>query len=215
MSIAVKICGVNAPEAVAAAARAGAGFVGLVFFERSPRYVTPARAGELVAGLQPGTTKVGLFVDMDDDTIGRALQAVPLDLLQLHGRESPERVAAIKATFGVPVMKAVKIAARADLDAVRPYVGRADWILFDAKTPASLKDALPGGNAVSFDWRLLAGLELPVPWMLSGGLDPENVAEAVRVSGARAVDVSSGVESRPGLKDPARIEAFARAVEGL
>ena len=215
MSIAVKICGVNAPAAVAAAARAGASFVGLVFYERSPRYVTPARAGALVAGLPPGIGKVGLFVDMDDAAIGGALRSVPLDLLQFHGRESPERVAAVKATFGIPIMKAITIAARGDFEAVRPYAGCADWILFDAKAPASLQDALPGGNAVSFDWRLLAGLELPVPWMLSGGLDPENVAEAVRVSGARAVDVSSGVEARPGLKDPARIEAFVRAVEGL
>ena len=214
MSIATKICGVNATEAMAAAARAGAGFVGLVFFERSPRYVTPARAAALVAGLPPGIKKVGLFVDVDDETIGQTLRSVPFDLLQLHGRESPERVAAVKAAFGVPVMKAIKIAARADLEAVRPYVGRADWILFDAKAPASLKDPLPGGNAVSFDWHILAGLELPVPWMLSGGLDPENVAEAVRVSGATAVDVSSGVEARPGLKDPERIEAFIRAVEG-
>jgi phosphoribosylanthranilate isomerase len=215
MSIAVKICGVNAPEAVEAAARAGADYVGLVFFERSPRYVPPARAGALVAGLAPGIRKVGLFVDVADETIGRALDSLPLDLLQFHGRESPERVAAVKANFGIPVMKAIKIAERRDLEAVRPYVGHADWILFDAKAPASLKDALPGGNAVSFDWRLLAGLELPVPWMLSGGLDPDNVAEAVRVSGARAVDVSSGVEARPGLKDPDRIAAFARAVEGL
>lgn len=215
MRIQAKICGLNAPDGFAAAEAGGATMVGLVFYARSPRYVTPEEGARLTAGLAPGIKRVGLFVDVDDRAIAQTLAHVRLDLLQFHGAETPEQVAQVKTRFGLPVMKAIKVSDPADLKAARSYIGKADWILFDAKPPKSMTGALPGGNAVSFDWRILDGLDLPCPWMLSGGLDPENVAEAVRVSGARAVDVSSGVEARPGRKDPEKIRAFLDAARQL
>ena len=204
-----KICGLSRTEDVAAAAKGGAAYMGFVFFQKSPRAVTPAVAGALAAEVPPGICKVGLFVNMDDADLDAVLAAVPLDMLQLHGSETPERVAQIKARTGLPVMKALAIAEAGDLAAARAYEKVADWLLFDAKPPKSLANALPGGNGLVFDWTLLTGFESACPWMLSGGLDADNVAEAVRISGARAVDVSSGVESEPGLKDPDRIRAFA------
>jgi phosphoribosylanthranilate isomerase len=214
MSIEVKICGVNAPEALAAAVEAGAEYVGLNFYPRSPRSVTPDQAAALTAAAPPQLCKVGLFVDVEDATIAKTLAAVGLDMLQLHGGESPARVAEIRARFGLPVMKAVKIAGAEDVAAAEAYLRVADRLLFDAKPPKEMTDALPGGNALAFDWRLLAGKTWPLPWMLAGGLDPENVAEAVRISGARAVDVVSGVEDRPGLKNPDKIHAFLAAAKG-
>ncbi len=214
MPIEVKICGVNAPEALRATVEAGAEFVGLNFYPPSPRSVTPKQAAALIAAAPPRLCKVGLFVDVDDETIAKTLAAVGLDMLQLHGQESPARVAQIKARFGLPVMKAVKIAGPADVAAAEPYLHVADRLLFDAKPPKEMTEALPGGNALAFDWRLLAGKTWPLPWMLSGGLEPANVAEAARISGARAVDVSSGVEDRPGLKNPDKIRAFLVAAKG-
>lgn len=208
MSLRAKICGVNSPAAVDAAVSGGASFVGFVFYAPSPRAVTPETAAVLAAAVPTGVTKVGLLVDDSDERIAEILAHAPLDLLQLHGKETPDRVAAIKRRFGVPVMKAVKIAAAADLAVADRYADHADWLLFDAKTPPQMTGALPGGNALAFDWQLLAGRSWPLPWMLSGGLTAENLAEAVRISGAQAVDVSSGVESRPGQKDPARIASF-------
>ena len=221
MSVAAKICGVNAPAAIEAAAAGGAAFVGLAFYPPSPRHVSPEEAAALVRDLPAGIKRVGLFVDVDDTTLEATLAVVALDMLQFHGAESPKRVRAAKARFGLPVMKAIKLAEAADLAAGRAYLDAADYagiadrLLFDAKAPASMTGALPGGNALSFDWTLLEGVEWPLPWMLSGGLDPENVAEAVRLSGAATVDVSSGVEVRPGHKDPARIHAFLEAVRRL
>lgn len=209
--IEVKICGINSPEA--ARATAGADFIGFVFYEPSPRYVTPERAAELAAELPPGIKKVGLFVDPTDAEIAAALDAVALDMLQLHGSETPERIAAIKARFKLPVMKAVKLAAREDLGAARDMETLADRILFDAKPPAGVTGALPGGNARAFDWMLLKGYSALVPWMLSGGLTPENVADAVATSGARGVDVSSGVEDKRGHKDPELIRRFIAAAK--
>jgi phosphoribosylanthranilate isomerase len=215
MSVKAKICGVNGPAAVTAAVSGGAGFIGFVFYAPSPRAVTPEAAAALAAALPPDVMKVGLLVDDSDDRIAAILARAPLDLLQLHGRETPERVAAIKRRFGVPVMKVVKIAAPTDLAVADLYFDRADWLLFDAKSPPQMTGALPGGNALAFDWQLLAGRSWPLPWMLSGGLTADNLAEAVRISGARAVDVSSGVESRPGQKDPARIASFLAAAARL
>lgn len=215
MTVAVKICGVNSREALDAAVTGGAAFVGFVFYARSPRYLTVPQATALAAATPKTVQRVGLFVDADDATIEAVLKEAPLELLQFHGAETPARCRGAKARFGVPVMKAIKIGGPDDLDQAAPFFGAADRLLFDAKTPPSMTNALPGGNAVSFDWTLLAGAKLPLPWMLSGGLTPDNVAEAVRVSGARAVDVSSGVESAPGHKDPARIAAFLAAVRGL
>ena len=210
-----KICGVNNAAAVDAAVSGGASFVGFVFYAPSPRALTPEAAGALAATLPASVTKVGLLVDDPDERIAEILARAPLDLLQLHGKETPDRVAAIRQRFGVPVMKAVKIAAAADLAVADQYLAHADWLLFDAKTPPQMTGALPGGNALAFDWQLLAGRSWPLPWMLSGGLTAENLADAVRISGAQVVDVSSGIESRPGQKDPARIAAFLAAAARL
>lgn len=214
MPVAVKICGINAPAALRAAAEGGADYVGFVFYPPSPRAVTPAAAAELAAAAPPGLRKVALVVDAEDARLGEILAAVPLDLLQLHGRESAARAAEIRARFGVPVMKAVRIAGAEDLAAAAAYAPVVDRLLFDAKPPKDMKGALPGGNALAFDWQLLAGRSWPVPWMLSGGLKADNVAEALRISGATAVDVSSGVEDRPGVKNPDRIRAFIAAAKG-
>ncbi len=214
MSIEVKICGVNAPAALAAAVEAGAEYVGLNFYPPSPRSVTPGQAAALAAAAPQRLCKVGLFVDVDDETIAETLAVVGLDMLQLHGGESPERVAQIRARFGLPVMKAVKVADAKDVAAAKAYLPVADRLLFDAKPPREMIGALPGGNALTFDWQLLAGRTWSLPWMLSGGLDPGNVAEAARISGARAVDVSSGIEDRPGLKNPDKIRAFLAAAKG-
>ena len=210
MSVAVKICGLSTPDGVAAAVRHGARFVGFVFFPPSRRDVTPALAGALSALVPAGVTKVGLFVDADDDALAATLAGAPLDLLQFHGEESPERVAAVKRRFGKPVMKAIPVAAEVDLAVAARYFGVADRLLFDAKPP---KDAaVPGGNGLIFDWQLLGGRRWPLPWMLSGGLTVENLADAVRITHAQSVDVSSGVESAPGIKDLDKIGAFlARA----
>ena len=214
MTVASKICGVSDVAAIEAAADGGAAYVGFVFFPRSPRNVTPARAAELVPLVPDRIEAVALAVDPDDELVD-AIAAIPgISMFQLHGAETPERVVDIRARTGRRVMKAIKVSDKADLDAAEAYFGAANMLLFDAKTPADMKNALPGGNAVSFDWTILAGRGWPLPWMLSGGLDPDNVAEAIRISGAPAVDVSSGVESAPGVKDPALIRAFLVAVQG-
>lgn len=206
--IAVKVCGLATPAAVAAAAEAGAAYVGFVFFPASPRAVTPAEARAAAVEAPPGVVKVALFVDPDDDALDAALDAVALDMIQLHGRESPERVAEVRSRAGLPVMKAIGVREAADLDALAAYPA-ADQILVDAKAPDGA--ARPGGHGAAFDWTLLAGRRWAVPWMLAGGLTPANVATAVRRTGARQVDVSSGVESAPGVKDPALMRAFVEA----
>jgi phosphoribosylanthranilate isomerase len=208
-----KICGLSEPETLDVAVEAGARWLGFVFFPRSPRHVEPDRAAELIRRVPTGVRTVALLVDPDDAALERVLSTAPVDLIQLHGKETPERVAAIKARFAVPVMKAFRIGTKADLDAAMAFDGVADRLLFDAAPPQT-PGALPGGNGVSFDWSLLAGRVWTRPWMLSGGLHPGNVAEAIRATGASAVDVSSGVEDRPGHKDPERIRAFLQAVAG-
>jgi phosphoribosylanthranilate isomerase len=209
MDIRIKICGLTAPEQVVAAAQAGANYLGFVFHERSPRHVSLARARELALGVPPGIAKVALIVDAPDALLEALLAEVPVDMLQLHGTEPPERVAALRARFGLPVMKAVGIAVEADLAALEAYARVADQLLVDAKpAPGAI---LPGGNGLAFDWKLLARRRWPCPWMLAGGLTPLNVAEAIYLTGAKQVDVSSGVESAPGVKDPALIAAFIAA----
>ncbi|MCR8546632.1 phosphoribosylanthranilate isomerase [Salipiger sp. P9] len=208
--IRVKICGLKRPEEMQAVAAAGARYAGLVFFPKSPRYVSIAEARDLALSAPVGLAKVALVVDAEDALLDAILAEVPLDMLQLHGRESVQRVAEVRARYGLPVMKAVGVASEADLPALLDYGKVADQILVDAKAPKGA--VLPGGNGLAFDWRLIAGRRWPCPWMLAGGLTPENVAQAVRMTGARQVDVSSGVESAPGVKDPARIAAFLRAV---
>ncbi len=205
----VKICGLSTPETLDAALGAGADLVGFVRFAKSPRHVELDRAHALSVQAKGRALRAVLVVDADDAALAEIVEAMDPDLIQLHGSETPERVAAIRARFGRPVMKAVGIAAAADLAEVARHAG-ADRLLLDAKPPRDAT-ALPGGNGIAFDWRLLAGLDPTLSFMLSGGLTPENVAAAIGLTGARAVDVSSGVESRPGLKDPAKIEAFVKA----
>jgi phosphoribosylanthranilate isomerase len=209
--IRVKICGLRTPADVTAVARAGAAYAGFVFFAKSPRNVTLPEARLAALAAPPGLAKVALTVDADDATLDAIVEAVPLDMLQLHGHESPDRVAQVRARYRLPVMKAIGLADESDLPAIFAFSTVADQILIDAKPPRGAD--LPGGNGLAFDWRLLAGRRWLRPWMLAGGLTAENVAEAVRLTGARQVDVSSGVESAPGVKDAARIAVFVAAAQ--
>lgn len=214
MPIAMKFCGLTRPDDVAAAAKAGAAYMGLVFFDKSPRNLSLETARELATLAPPGLAKVALTVNADDAMLDALMETVPVDMVQLHGSESPARVAEVRARTGLPVMKAVGLAVAEDLAQIDDYSVVADQILIDAKPPRNA--TLPGGNGLSFDWRLLAGRKYwTKPWMLAGGLTPENVAEAVRLTGARQVDLSSGIESAPGVKDAAKMTAFARALDGL
>ena len=215
MAVLAKICGINSPEAMAAAIEGGAAYVGLVFYPPSPRNISPQRAAELAAAVPSHVAKVGLFVDPDDDTLRRTLESVALDFLQLHGGESPQRVAEIGKRFGVRTLKAVRIAGAADVERASDYVDAADRLLFDAQAPADMAGALPGGNGLAFDWQMLAEKEWKLPWMLSGGLTPDNLAEAVAATGAVCVDVSSGVEASKGVKSPEKIRRFLQIAAAL
>jgi phosphoribosylanthranilate isomerase len=218
MTVRAKICGINSPDAADAAVAGGAGYVGFVFYPPSPRSLTPEAAGALAARVPVPVIRVGLVVDASDETIAAILAACPLEMLQLHGSETPARAAEIRARFRLPVMKAIAIAAPGDANRARAYQRTVDWLLFDAKPPKPVPGELPplpGGNARSFDWTLLAGLTWQLPWMLSGGLTAENVAEAVRTAHASVVDVSSGVEDRPGVKNPDKIRRFLETVARL
>lgn len=206
---AIKICGLNTPETLDATIKARADFAGLVFFPPSPRNVAPADAAALGARANGRIGLVGLFVDADDATIAEAVAAARLDALQLHGQETPERAAQIKARFDLPVWKALAVTSKSDVERAGAYVEAVDRILFDAKTPKGA--ALPGGMGLSFDWTLVARWTGPIAWGLAGGLAPENVAEAVRLTDTPLVDTSSGVESAPGVKDVDRIAAFCTA----
>lgn len=209
----VKICGLRTKADVAAVAAAGAAYAGFVFFAKSPRNLSIAEARTLAISAPEGLCKVALTVDADDAALDAIVDGVPLDMLQLHGHETPERVAEVRARYGLPVMKAMGVADEADLAGLIEMSLAADQLLIDAKPPKGAD--LPGGNGLSFDWRLLVGRKWLKPWMLAGGLTPENVAEAVRLTGARQVDVSSGVESAPGVKDAGRIAAFVEAAQSL
>ncbi len=217
MSVSVKICGLNDEAAVAAAVEGGAGggaaMCGFVFFENSPRYVTPMRAGELTKNIPETIVRVGLVVDAGDDLLAEIVENAGIDMLQLHGAETPERVKDIRERFGLPVMKVLPIAVADDLAHAKKYETVADRLMFDAKPPEGA--ARPGGNARAFDWALLAGKTFALPWMLAGGLSAENLANAVKTSGANAVDVSSGVEDAPGRKNPDKIRAFLATAESL
>lgn len=207
----VKICGLTQAEHVAAAADAGAAYLGFVFFPKSPRNVTVPQAAALALEVPVGVAKVALVVNADDALLDQITENVPLDMLQLHGSESPDRVREIRTRYGLPVMKAVGVADAEDLPALAEYSYVADQLLVDAKPPRNAD--LPGGNGLSFDWRLMEGRRWAVPWMLAGGLTSDNVATAVQMTGARQVDVSSGVESAPGVKDAAKIRAFIKAAQ--
>ncbi|MAC79770.1 MAG: phosphoribosylanthranilate isomerase [Rhodobacteraceae bacterium] len=209
----VKFCGLMTPEDIAAAAQAGAAYVGFVFFPKSPRCVDVATARALAALVPDGICKVALTVDADDAMLDALLGEVPIDMVQLHGSETPERVLEVKARYGLPVMKALGVTGPGDLAALDVYGKVADQLLVDAKPPKGAD--LPGGNGVAFDWRLIAGRRWPVPWVLAGGLTPDNVAEAVRLTGARQVDVSSGIERDKGVKDHALMARFGAAVASV
>ncbi|MBT9384563.1 phosphoribosylanthranilate isomerase [Pseudooceanicola sp. CBS1P-1] len=208
-TVRVKICGLTRPEDVAAVAASGAAYMGLVFFPKSPRNISIDTARALALEAPPGLAKVALLVNPGDALLDAVHDQVPLDMIQLHGQETPARVAEIRARTGLPVMKAVGIADAEDLAQLDAYAKVADQLLVDAKPPKHAD--LPGGNGLAFDWRLLAGYRWSKPWMLAGGLTPENVAEAIRLTGATQVDVSSGVESAPGRKAPDTIRAFVSA----
>ena len=210
MPLDIKICGLSTPETIAAALDGGASHVGFIFFPKSPRNVTPQQAAELRKAAT-GRAKAGaVTVDATDDFLDVIVSAMRPDMLQLHGKETPERVARVRERFNLPVMKALSVSEPADLLPIQGFVGVADRLLLDAKAPAGSE--LPGGNGVSFDWRLLAALDPGLDYMLSGGLNPGNVAEAIRIAHPPGLDVSSGVESAPGVKDIALIEAFFAAV---
>jgi phosphoribosylanthranilate isomerase len=213
MAVQAKICGISTPEAFDAAVNGGASHVGFVFFAKSPRNVEPPQAASLARRGGAQVRKVGLFVNPDIGFLRHTTNLADLDTIQLHGSESPALVAQIKAETGLEIWKAVAVRTRSDLaDAVR-YRGAADRILYDAKPPPG--SALPGGNGLRFDWKLIEGHRHPLPWILSGGLDEQNVKDAIGITGARIVDVSSGVESAPGVKEVDKIAAFLKAVGSL
>ncbi|WP_353645816.1 phosphoribosylanthranilate isomerase [Mesorhizobium sp. WSM2239] len=210
MVLDVKICGLKTPEAITAALSGGASHVGFIFFPKSPRNIDPVEAGRLREDARGRAKAVAVTVDADDAMLNAIVEAMSPDMLQLHGKETPERVAEVKARYGLPVMKALSVREASDLQAIARYRGVADRFLLDAKPPAGSE--LPGGNGIPFDWRLLAGLESGLDYMLSGGLNAANIGEALRLTNPPGLDISSGVESAPGVKDPALIEGFFRAV---
>ena len=202
----VKICGLTSTEAIKGAAQAGATYGGLVFYEKSPRHLSLAKAREVALAAPPGFAKVALVVNPQDAFLEEMLSQVPIDILQLHGAEQPQRVQQIKQSTGLPIMKALGIATSQDLREIDRYAEICDQLLIDAKPAPGAK--LPGGNGLAFDWQLLENHTWKIPWMLAGGLTPDNVAQAVRVTQARQIDVSSGVESAPGTKDMEKMRNF-------
>ncbi|MGN7772254.1 phosphoribosylanthranilate isomerase [Phyllobacterium sp. 22552] len=210
MNLDIKICGLKTDDAVAAALDGGASHIGFIFFAKSPRNIDPVEAGRLRKAAIGRAKAVAVTVDADDATLDAIVAAMKPDFLQLHGHETVERVAQVKARFGLPVIKAFALRERDDLDQIKPYDGVADMFLFDAKPPKGSE--LPGGNGVSFDWQLLSALGGQVPYMLSGGLNAANIGAALQATNARGIDISSGVESAPGVKDVSLIKEFFQAV---
>lgn len=210
MTTAIKICGLTTPDTLEAAITAGASHVGFNFYAPSPRFASPTVAAQLGEWAQGRVTKVGVYVDADDALLAETVAAASLDAIQLHGAETPERTAQVRHQFGLPVWKVLSVSSADDVAKAARYSEVADFLLFDAKTP---KGTLPGGMGLKFDWSLLVAYRGPLPWGLAGGLTPDNVAEAVRLTRAPLVDTSSGVESAPGVKDVQRIAAFCRAVQ--
>jgi phosphoribosylanthranilate isomerase len=209
MALSIKICGLKTPEALDVALESGADLVGFVFFGPSPRNLDSPTARALGERVKGRAGKVALTVDATDDELSSIVAALKPDMLQLHGTETPDRVVAVRTRFGLPVMKALPISERGDLSPIRLYANVADRLIFDARAP---QDATrPGGLGKPFDWKLLKGIDPGIPYMMSGGLDADNVAEAIHITGAPGVDVSSGVERSPGVKDPDKIRAFILA----
>ena len=213
MTVEVKICGLDRPETVDVAVDAGAEMLGFVFYPPSPRNLTASAASRLTNRAPAGVKRVGLFVDPTDEMITTVLNKNVLDLIQLHGNEPPERVAEIKDITRLKEIKVLKVTDIRDLKYVSVYQRVAEWLMFDALAPKDMKGALPGGNALSFDWNILARANIPTPWILAGGLNLENVKEAISTSGAKVVDVSSGVEKQPGVKCVEKIQSFIQAVK--
>lgn len=207
----VKICGLKTPETVDAAVKAGANFIGFVFYPPSPRAITPKEAAELIGTLPEDVKTVGLFVNPADSDIKKTLEETPLDMLQLHGEETPERLRELRNQFSLPIIKAFPIASKADLDPIADYTPHCDWLLFDTKSESSI----PGGTGKSFDWNLLKEMQFDRPWMLSGGLNSINVTKALSILTPRAVDISSGVESTRGVKDAGKIKEFIKTVKNI
>ena len=205
----IKICGLKTEEAVDKAVALGASHIGFIFFSKSPRNIEPSDAGRLADRVRGRVKIVAVTVDADSDTLDEIVDQLSPDILQLHGKESPERVLTVKAVYGLPVIKAFSVREADDLKKIDPYIGIADRFLFDAKPPAGSE--LPGGNGVSFDWKLMHLLDGSVDYMLSGGLNKDNLAEAIALTGAPGIDASSGVESAPGVKDLGLMEAFFAA----
>jgi len=210
-----KICGIKTPEALEAAIDGGAKYIGFVFYPESPRYLSPSEAFELTRYMPMGVKAVGVFVNPDDELLEKVVNQVPLDMIQLHGNESPERLAEIKERYGLPIIKAIPIGEKKDLTKIIPYRMIADFVLLDAKPPKNVITTLPGGNGIAFDWHILSEISVPMPWFLSGGLNPSNVAEAIRTTKAHMLDVSSGIESRPGVKDLGLIKDFLLEVKRI
>ncbi len=210
MSVSVKICGLKTADTVDAALRGGADHIGFIFFAKSPRNIAPGDAAVLRERTRGRAAAVAVTVNADDATLDAIVGSVDPDMLQLHGAESPQRVTEVRNRYGRPVMKALAIREAKDLQAIESYRGVADRFLFDAKPPAGSE--LPGGNGIAFDWRLMAGLDPAIAYMLSGGLNAGNVATAIELTGTRAIDASSGVERAPGVKDPVLIDAFLKAI---
>jgi len=215
MTISVKICGIERIESLNTAIEHGADYIGFVFYPPSPRNLTLKKAKKLISRVPEHITKVGLFVDPTNSEINNILKDTNLDLIQLHGYESPTRVLDLKDQSQLPIIKAIKLADNKDLETAKNYYDVADYLLFDAKAPTNLLNALPGGNAISFDWKLLKDAKIPLPWMLAGGLIAENIIEAIEASGANIVDVSSGVEINPGVKDPNLIKKFLTIAKAI
>ena len=213
MSISVKICGVKTESSINAAVQGGAAFLGFNFYPASPRFITPEHAGQLALLVPPNIQKVALFVDPKDGELEDTFNLFNPDMIQLHGMESPSRVAEIKHLYNKPIIKALSVSHIDDLEETVAYENIASWFLFDAKPPKGAE--LPGGNAVSFDWTIMKEYASTLPWMLAGGINASNIAQAVELSGAKAVDVSSGVEMARGEKDPALIQAFLEKAQSL
>lgn len=212
MTAQVKICGITTPDALEAAGQAGARYAGFVFVPQSRRVVSPPQAASLLQRLPHGLKSVALFADPDDDALAAGLAAGAFDYIQLHGHEAPQRVAQIKARWNKPIIKALTVASAADLAGIQAYDGIVDHLMFDAKPPPGVT-TITGGHGLAFDWTILEGFTTKQKWFLAGGLNPDNVIEAIRLTGAPIVDVSSGVEDPPGHKNPARIKAFLAAVK--
>jgi len=215
VNIKAKICGLSTSESVNAAIAAGAAYIGFVFYPPSPRNISPEKASELARLVGDDIDKVGVFVNPDDETLSSVLKLVDLNFIQLHGNETVERVQYLQKRFSVKVIKAISVASIGDISRAREYEKTADILLFDAKAPIDLENALPGGNGIEFDWNLISNSIWQIPWMLSGGLDATNVSLAAKISGAKIVDVSSGIENYPGQKDIEKINSFMNTVREI